>query len=141
MSMTNAAQAAANWSKGMAGSGDKLKAGINAVTESPTAKAAAAVDRMVAGIVAAAASGKIAAGLNAVSLADWKNAMLNKGLQRIAAGAQAATPKVQNFMAQWLPFIQSTVAGLPPRGDLETNISRMNSVVRAAAGFTYRKAG
>lgn len=139
MAMTNAAQAAANWSKGMAASGDKLKAGINAVTESPTAKAAAAVDRMVAGIVAAAASGKIQAGLNAVSLADWKNAMLNKGLARIAAGAQAAMPKVQAFQQQWLPFIQSVVSGLPPRADLETNIGRMTQVVRAAAGFNYRQ--
>lgn len=132
-------QAAQNWSNGMQGAGAKIKAGIQAVTTSPTQLAAAASDRYQQGVLAAVASGKFAANLQAVSLQSWQQSAINKGIPRIAAGASAAVGKMQNFLTQFLPFINGVVAQLPPRGDLQTNINRAVSVMQGAANFKYQK--
>lgn len=141
MKQINAAQAAVSWATGMANSSQKLTAGVQAVTVSPTSQAAQAVDRMVAGIQRAAAEGRIQAGLNAVSLQDWQQAMITKGIPRIASQAQLAKTKVQNFMQQFLPYLQQGVQNLSsmPRGDLEQNLQRANAMARHNAAFRYQK--
>lgn len=139
MQNINPAQAAANWKTNYAAAGTKLKNGVQAVTTAPTQAAANAIDRMVAGFQAAAASGKIQSGLQSVSLADWQAAMINKTIPRMATGASEGVNKVQNFMNQFLPFEQTVVASLPPRGDIEQNIQRAAALMRANAGFNYRK--
>lgn len=140
MALPSAQQVAINWRNGMSNSSEKLKAGINAVTESPTAKAANNIDRMVAGVQRAAQSGKTAAALKRVTLEDWKQAMLSKGVSRVAAGAQQAQPKVQAFMEEFLPHIaagQAKIASMP-RGDLEANLARANEMARHTASFRRR---
>lgn len=139
MTTLSPSQIADRWAAGLSAAGPKIQAGVQAVTVSPTAKAAQAVDRQVAGVQAAAASGKTAAALNAVSLPQWQQAFITKGLPRIASGATAAKPAFANFMTQFLPAVQSAVNSLPPRGDLETNIARQNQLTRALANFKYRK--
>jgi hypothetical protein len=137
MALPNATQMAANWANGMAQAGEKIRAGVQAVTEAPTAKAARRTDAMLAGLQRAIASGKVAAGLNAVSLEDWKSATLNKGIGRVAAGAAAAKPKVQNFAQQFLPHLEAGLRELDsmPRGDIETNIARATAMMRHNAKF------
>ena len=134
-------EVAAKWSRNLAGSTESIRAGIEAVQESPTAKAARAVDRQVAGVQAAAASGKTQRALQAVTLDMWKDAALNKGLPRIASGATAAEPKMENFMAELLPYVESQVQQLDskmPRGDFEQNINRMVAMARAMKKFKRR---
>lgn len=137
MPMPSPAQVAQNWQRGMSNSAEKLKQGVQNVTQSPTAKAAMRIDAMVAGVQRAAASGKTAAALNAVSTEDWKKAMLEKGVPRVAAGASAAVPKFQQFMTKFLPWLQSGMSQLEsmPRGDLEQNIARANTMMRHNAQF------
>lgn len=137
--MATPQQAAANWAAGMSGASTKLKAGVNAVTTAPTQLAAAAVDRQVAGVQHAAATGKTQRALQAVSLQQWQNAMITKGLPRIASGAQAAIPKMQQFMGQFLPFQAALVAQLPARGDLNTNIQRATQMMQGTSQFVYNK--
>lgn len=137
MAMPNAQQVATNWANGMANSSEKLKAGINNVTVAPTEKAAMAVDRQVVGVQRAANSGKTATNLRKVSLQDWKDAALNKGVGRVAAGAQNAKPKMAAFMTKFLPYLQQGVDKLAnmPRGDLEQNIARATTMMRHNAEF------
>lgn len=137
MAMQSAAQVAANWRNAMANSGQKLTAGVQAVTEAPTQKAARRVDAMVAGIQRAAADGRIQRGLEAVSLEDWRKAMLEKGAPRVAAGAAAAEPKMRDFMQEFLPHVEAGVRQLEsmPRGDLETNLARAMQMMRHNASF------
>lgn len=138
MSNVTAAQAAAAWQSGMQNSTQRITAGVNAVTVAPTQLAAAAADRMVAGIMRAVQSGKWQAGLQAVSLQDWKSAMLDKGVNRIASGAAAAKGKFQTFMSQFLPYVQQGVQAMDstmPRGDLEQNIARATYMMRHNAAF------
>lgn len=140
MAMPSPQTAANNWATNMGAATQRITNGVNAVTQSPTAAAANAVDRMVAGIQRAAASGKIQAGLNRVTLQEWKDAMINKGVPRIAGGAQAAKPRMQAFLAGFLPHLQSGIQQLDtqlPRGDIEQNIQRAAFMARWNA--TYRK--
>lgn len=134
-------QAAQNWATNLSGATARIKAGVQAVTTAPTASAAAAIDRYQAGVIAAVQSGKTQRALQSVSLADWQNAMINKGVARIASGAQQAQPKVQAFLSQFLPYVQSGVQQLAtlPRGDLEANIARASFMMRWNAGFKYNK--
>lgn len=132
---TNAADAAANWVTGMSSSTEKIRKNVQAVTDSPMEKAANAVQRQVDGVIRAANSGKTARKLRSVSLDDWKNAFLTKGLNRIQSGASTAKNKFAAFMQSFLPYLQQGVSQLPPRGDLEANIARMTSMVRHNANF------
>lgn len=133
----NPSQVANNWANGMAQAGEKIRQGIQAVTESPTHLAARSIDRMVAGIQRAAAEGKIQRGLEAVSLEDWKRAALEKGVGRVGAGATAAKPKMQVFFEEFLPHLERGQAALAsmPRGDIEANIARANAMMRHNATF------
>lgn len=135
--MASSAVVAQRWANGMSGASDKIKAGVMGVTESPTAKAAQSLDRMLAGIQRAIQSGKMAAALNAVTLPAWQAAMIDKGVLRVASGATAAKPKFEAFMRDFLPYLEQGRQQLAsmPRGDLETNINRATTMMRWNANY------
>lgn len=111
--------------------------GVNRVTTSPTSQAAAKKDKMLARLTAAVQSGKWAAGLNAVSLDDWKTAMTSKGVQRVSAGIDAAAQKVTDFASQLLPAISSAqqkIAAMPDL-TLDDNINRSAAFIREMSKF------
>jgi hypothetical protein len=92
---------------------------------------------MLAGIQEAAASGKIEAGLRRVSLEDWRSKMIEKGIPRIASGAQSAKSNVTDFWQSFLPWLESGQRKLEsmPRGDLEQNIARAIEMMRHNSQF------
>lgn len=137
----NAQAVAQRWANNLGAATDKIKAGVAAVTVAPTQAAAQAQSAYLAGVQNAVSSGRWAASLQAVSLSDWQNAMNTKGINRIAAGATGAVPKMQSFMTQFLPFLANGVAQLAstPRGGLEQNIARATQMMRYNAGFRYQK--
>jgi hypothetical protein len=137
MGMPTAASVAQRWASGMGSAGEKMKAGVQAVTEAPTARAARRQDAYLQGVQRAVSSGKYADALNRVTLQDWQQSMLNKGINRVAAGATEGKPKFQAFMTEFLPYIAQGLSQLEamPRGDLETNINRMVTMVRHNAQF------
>lgn len=133
----NASDVAAKWSKNLASSGDSIRQGVQNVTQAPTQKAAQNVNAYVNGVNQAAASGKWQRGLNRVSLQDWQNATLQKGLPRITSGATAGKSKMESFMTQFLPHVdqlQNVLASMP-RGDIEQNKARMLAAVDHMAKF------
>jgi hypothetical protein len=135
MAAKSPAQIAEKWARNLGAAGESIRQGVEAVTEAPGQKAAARSQAYLDGVMRAVSSGKWAENVGKVSLADWKNSMVTKGLGRIAAGATAAKGKMQSFMAEFLPYEQRVVSSLPPRGDLAQNIERMVAVVRANAEF------
>ena len=110
MAMADAATIANKWAQAMQGAGAAYQAGIDRVTDSPMAKAAQNVQGYLQGVQDAVNSGKYAAGLNRVSLQDWKNAAKTNGAQRLGSGATLAKPKVQAFLSQFLPVLANNVA-------------------------------
>lgn len=114
---------------------EDVRRGIDRVTESPTEKAAAKQDKMLTNLTAAVSSGKWAAGLKRVSLEDWKRKARDVGVNRIAAGIDAAAPKVQAFAEELLPHIdrgKDKIKGMPDV-TLDDNINRMVAFSRHMA--------
>ena len=133
--MVDAGTAAKNWASGMAAATQKITAGINNVSESPTAKAAQHLDKYLAGTQAAVTSGKMAQKLNNVSLAAWKAAAIAK-VPRIASGAQTAIPKMQSHLSKFLPRVAAVQAQVRsmPSNTLQDRIARATAFMQGMAG-------
>jgi len=116
---------------------DDMRAGIEKVTEAPTAKAAAKQEKMKQHLLQALDTGKWANGLKRVSLEDWKSKMVDLGVNRVNAGLDANKDKVRDFASQLLPHIetgQKTIEKLPDV-TLEDSINRMTTFIRHMAKF------
>ena len=136
MALPTPEQAAATWAQRLAGSTDRIQQGVQSVTTAPGQAAARQKSAYAQGV--ASSVDKWASRVAAVPLGDWQQAMLTKGAPRIASGAQAAQPKMAEFMGQLLPHIATQVASLPARGGLDANINRMTAFVRGMAKFQRR---
>lgn len=128
------------WKTGLTQNTARIREGIENVKVSPTAAAAAVADRTLSKIIAAFQDGTWANQLKKVSLEDWRDSAINKGLQRIAAGVEAATPAQVQMAQKLLAAVDATMAEVnkTPRGDLETNIARSATMIR---GMAKRAAG
>lgn len=120
---------------------EDVRKGIARVTESPTEKAAAKQDKMLANLTQAVQDGKWARGLRRVSLDQWKQQATNVGVNRIASGITAAKDKVIAFAEQLLPHIDKLQSQIKTMPDitLEDSISRMTAWVRGMADFKRTK--
>ena len=114
-----------------------MRKGIDRVTEAPTAKAAAKQDKMLAKLTEKITDGTWAARLKKVTLEEWREKMVNKGLPRVSGGIDAAEAKVIDFASQLLPAVEaaSRKAQAMPDLTLEDSISRMTSFIRDMSKF------
>lgn len=131
---------AQKWARNYGAAGESVRAGVEAVTESPTAKAAAAQDRYLSGVQRAVQDGTYARNLRAVTLEEWKQSMIQKGLPRMAQGAQMGTQRMQQFMSRWLPHMDSLkgrIAGMA-KGTLADSLERVRVAMEHAASFKGR---
>jgi len=142
MARVNATEYAEKWARRTKGSTEDYRKGIENVTVAPGAKAAASADRMLAGITEAITSGKWGKQVSAVSLEDWKNSAAGKGVQRIAAGVDAAAPKQVEMAQKLLAAVDRAVADAnkTQRGTLEDNITRATTFMRSMAKNAPKRA-
>lgn len=128
-------QVAAKWAQNLGASTQYITAGVNAVTEAPGQKAARQVDAWIQGVQASRA--KWQSRVASVSLSEWQQAMINKGVPRVASGAQAAQPKMAAFLNEFLPFQERVTAQVRsmPKGGLEAGINRAIAQIRGTAQF------
>lgn len=135
------AEISAKWEKRAIAAVPDAIDGVNRVTDSPMDKAAAAQDKMLAGVTAAVQSGKWANSLKAVPLDQWKKVTAEKMTQRMAGGITAAAPKRKKFdeyLVQTLNDILPTINAMPTM-TLEDSINKMTAQVRAMAKRPYKK--
>lgn len=126
-------QIAAHWAQQLAGAGPKIQAGVAGVSAAPGLAAARQKSAYVQGVTAKA--DKWAHNVAAVSLQEWQAAFNNKGIPRIASGAQAAQPKMAAFMNKLLPYQRNGLGQLPARGNLQQNITRATQWINYMANF------
>lgn len=126
-------EVAARWAQALAGSTERIKQGIQAVQVAPGQAAARQKQTWAQNV--AASQDKWAANVAKVSLQEWQDHAINKGVQRIATGAAAAQPKMTAFLSRFLPYVDAQKSQLPPRGNLDQNIARMTAWVRAMSNF------
>ena len=131
------------WAARLGAAVERIRSGVERVREAPGAKAAAAADRFRARILEAIDSGRWQAEVSKVSLEDWKTAMLEKGVGRIAAGANAAKPEMTEFARALFAHIEAGQRELErmPRVTLEDSINRVTAWIRHMAEFTWKGAG
>lgn len=126
---------AEKWARNLGASTEDIRRGVQAVTVSPGQKAAAAAELWVRNT--AASRDKFARNTSRVSLNEWQTATIEKGLPRVASGAQAAQPKMQSFMAEFLPYAERVKAQIAtmPKGGIENSIARSAQAIRAFSQF------
>lgn len=131
------ATVAARWVSHLGAAVDKIRTGVQAVTTSPTQAAAAAGTLWQQRVADPAVLAKFQRNLQRVSLSDWQNAMINKGIPRIATGAANAKDKFTNFLTQFLPFVQNVANQVHamPKATLDDRINRAVAQIRGTAQF------
>lgn len=137
----NEQEFAERWGSALKNSTEKIVAGVNRVTESPTAKAADNLNKALTNYTKAITSGKTARKLRAVTLEAWKKATAEKSPQRISAGVDGAMDKMQAFGSKLIPYLNNLQEQLKskPSVTLEDNIARMVFHARAMAQFDPSK--
>jgi hypothetical protein len=130
--------ASEKWARNLGQSTESIRAGVMSVTQAPGAAAAQAKALWVQQVMNSA--DKWAQRVGAVTLPQWQDAMLNKGLGRIADGAQKAIPKMTDFMNQFLPHVEAGARQVRamPKGSLEASIQRASAMIRHNAAFQRR---
>lgn len=106
-----------------------MKSGALRVTTAPGQSAAAAAQLMLTRITEAINSGLWAKNVSAVTLAQWQDAFINKGIGRVGAGVTAAQKSKGQIITNLLNAVDtaSAKARALPKGTIE------NSIARAAA--------
>jgi len=119
------------------GSLQDMAAGVDRVTESPTAKAAKNIDKMRNNFLASIDSGKTKRRMESVTLEEWKRKMKDVGLPRVAQGIDAAKDKVISFAAELLPFEEAlkTKVRAMPDASFEDSINRSIAWIRGMHAF------
>lgn len=137
MAKLTPAEATEKHSRRLKASVEDMRRGIDKVTENPCEKAAAKKDKMLQNLTAAVNDGKWERGLKRVSLDAWKKKARDVGVNRVAAGIDAAKDKVEDFFGDLLPHIDKQKAKLANMPDitLDDNINRMTSFVRGMSEF------
>jgi|SRR5581483_728097 len=120
------------WSRRTKAATQDMQKGIERVTEAPGQAAARQAQLMLQKITEALSSGRWADAVAAVPLSAWKDAAIKKGIQRVAAGVDGATPGMQSVAAELLGNIDAVLSEVEkiPRGDIEANINRMVTFAR-----------
>lgn len=126
-------QAAQDWVNGLSAKTEKAKAGAQAVKMAPGQAAANNKAGYVAGVQQNV--DKWARNVGRVTREQWIDAFVNKGVPRMALGAQQAQTKMAAVFQQLFPHIERSVASLPPRGTFEQNKARANAMMDAMHGF------
>ena len=131
-------QTARKWNSRLKAATQEIREGVEGVTENPADAAAAAADKWVQRVSDSRA--RYVAGLGRVTLDDWKQATINKGIPRIAAGADAAVQDVEAFQGELMQYqatIDRELASMPDV-TLEDSIARATHQMRRMSEFHRR---
>jgi hypothetical protein len=137
MAKISPAEFAEKWQRRLTAATEDIRRGVERVNEAPTAKAAAKKDKMLARLMEAVQSGKWENGLKKIPLEEWKEKMIDIGINRIPQGASANVGKVQDFANQILPYIDAGLQQIQKMPDitLEDSVNRMVAWIRHMAKF------
>lgn len=114
-----------------------VRTGIERVTASPMAAAVQKEAKLKLKVNEAIDSGKWKKNTAAVTLDQWKTAAINKGVNNIPTGIDAAHDKQVQFYGKLLPAIDAARAKVNalPDNTLEDGINRMTTMIREMAKF------
>lgn len=128
-------EAMQKWQQRTAGATQEMAAGVARVTEAPGMKAAAKSKKWLNAVTQA--EEKYKTNVSAVTLEQWKTAMTELGVPRVATGVQAKGYKWANFAQEFFPYLDQGIQRVQNMPDitLEDSIQRMVAMVRHNAAF------
>lgn len=128
-------QGAAKWQRNLAAATQDIASGVAQVSVAPGQAAARQQQAYLQNVQANVQ--KWARRVGAVSLADWQRAMTEKGIPRVATGAQQAQPKMAQFLGEFLPHVDRVASQVRsmPKTTLEDGIARAVAQIRGNAQF------
>lgn len=143
MARVDAAGFADKWSRRLKAATPDIQAGIKRVTVAPGVKAAAQQQAMINNLTARVQDGTWARQVAKVSVSDWQDKALNKGVGRISAGVDAAKDKVTTMASKLLSAVDASVAEVnkTPRGDLSANIQRATTFMTEMSKRAPKRTG
>jgi hypothetical protein len=114
------------WGTNLNAAGVYIKSGVNKVSVAPGVSAAAASDRMLAGVTQAIQTGTWQRAVSGVSLQSWQDAMINKGIPRLPTGIATAQKTKVDRITTLLSNVDAAAAtaNALPRGGLQQGIAR-----------------
>ena len=138
--MLTATQISAKWLTNFGNAQQAMTDGVNAVQTAPGQAAAAQVNLWLQRIQASA--NKWAANVSAVSLQDWKTAMINLGIPRAQQGAVAKQSKYTTFITEYMSFLSSQVPSIKamPKGSIGASIARSSAMIQASYAWGQARA-
>jgi hypothetical protein len=125
--MKTAQQAGSNWSGAASRATPNFVAGVQSTQKDQAALAVAQQSALVTNFNAAVQSGRWAAGVTRRGTAYWKQQTEAKA-SNYQQGYSAGANNYQAAAAKFMPAIAQGVASLPPRGDINQNLQRSNSL-------------
>lgn len=137
----NAAAVAAKWQSRTKAAVNEMKSGVEATTVAPGQQAAANADKWQQKLAQAETLDKFRRRVGGVSLQQWKDSMINKGVARVAAGVDAAAPVMAQFMTDFLPHVQAVADRVKqmPHLTVEDGIQRASEQIRGNSTFKFNK--
>lgn len=113
------------------------KDGVLSVTESPMAKAKKKKEKFKTNLNAAIDNGKWEAGLDSVSVEEWRELTAGKGAERYGSGVAAAEPKTRAFHEELAAFMVGHKAKIDamPDATAEQRLAKMTENARGMAKF------
>jgi hypothetical protein len=130
-----------NWQNGMNNSADRMRQGVAAVKTAPSEGAIAAKEKMRARWIQSIDTGKWASRTAEITLQQWQQAMIQKGIPRIADGVRGAQARVINFATQLLAYemqLQQQVRAMP-KITVADSKARMNAWFDGMQQFQYQR--
>lgn len=129
-----AASVTEKWAQRTSGATQQVIEGVRRVQTAPGIKAAAQKAAYLANIQAKV--DKWENNTKAVTLQSWQ-AATEAGASRIAAGVNAKKGKMESFLNEFLPYVETVQRQVEamPRGSLEQNLARMMENARKLSQF------
>lgn len=130
-------QVVSKWSANTQNATGYMKDGVNAVSVNPMEQAAQQLPKALQNYQQAINSGRMASAMRGVSLSDWQNAMINKGVPRVAQGVTNAVPKTTAAFNKLLPYIQKgqDIVSKMPSTTLQDSKNRMSAFFDHMAAY------
>ena len=122
-----------NWKTKFAASGDNIKAGVQAMTETPGAVAARNPDKYLAGVNESVSSGRYAEGNTGYSLGWFQKRVIDVGIPRLQSGATKGQEAYLEYARQAAPVlaeIKAEVRSMPNNTEQERDARMLHQVAR-----------
>jgi hypothetical protein len=133
MARVNAQEWLDKWGRRLNSAGQDIQAGVKRVTTAPGQLAAQSQPLMLQRLTEAINNGTWARNVSAVSLADWQNDFINKGIPRIAQGVTQAQKSKAQVIGELLTAVDNaaSAARALPKGNIEQSIARAAAFMRS----------